>query len=57
MCNEDIFVLIKATVILNLICVPSLECFLICVVTAPDYAARLVELEFPIVMITAVKYK
>ena len=44
-----------ATVILNLECVPSLQCLLICVITAPDYAARWVDLEFLIVMITAVK--
>ena len=55
MTNEDVFVLIKAPVIFNLKCVPSLQCLLICIVTAPNYAARLVKLEFPIVMITAVK--
>ena len=55
MSSEDTLVLIKAPVILNLECVPSLQYLLIYVVTAPNYAARRVKLESPIVMITTVK--
>ena len=55
MSDEDVLVLEKAPVILNLECVPSLQDLLIGVVTAPNYAARREKLEFPIVIITAVK--
>ena len=47
--NEDVFVLAKALVILNLECVPPLQGLFICVVTAPIYAARRMKLELPIV--------
>ena len=55
MSSEDTLVLIKAPVILNLECVPSLPYLLIYVVTAPNYAARRVKFECPIVTKTAVK--
>ena len=54
MCNEDVLVLVKATIILDLECVQSLQCLLICVIPASDYAAGLVEFEFPVIMITPV---
>ena len=39
MCNEDVLVLVKATIILDLECVPSLQCLLVGVIPASDYAA------------------
>ena len=55
MCNEDVLVLVKATIILDLECVPSLQCLLVDVIPASDYAAGLVELEFPVIIITPIK--
>ena len=55
MCNEDVLVLVNATIILDLECVSSLHCLLICVIPASDYAAGLVELEFRAMVITPVK--
>jgi len=55
MSNEDVLVLVNAPVILNLECVPSLQDLLIGIVTASNYAARREKLEFPIVIVKAVK--
>ena len=55
MCDEDVLVLVKATIILDLECVPSLQCLLVGVITTSDDAAGRVKLEFPIIMVATVK--